>query len=303
MSLRTAILGVALLGVLGCRSDGDGEPEWGPWTTDPSTLAAVAAHPDLALIHRDLAVLCPSPEGTTHRVGGVSCTVSHIEAGGELRPSEIEQVLFARRFDADHVLVGTVDLRLRMLAADGSSRGVARGVLDPSVADDRRHVAWVELVEPAPAYELGAPTRIVLWDAVDDQRWVVSDDARDSSPVPVPDAREVLLVSRRSGDGAYWLVGPDREPQQLTNVGLRPGDEGFVPLHAGELLWLPDSRTAVFSADYGEPELWLLELDGGGARRLGPGRLPVLRRGGGILAVTGEGAELQVVEYPEEVLR
>ena len=143
----------------------------------------------------------------------------------------------------------------------------------------------------------------MLWDAIDDERWVVSEDSRDSSPIPVPERREVLLVSRRSGLASYWLVGPQREPQQLTNVGLTEMGEGFVPLHAGEFIWLPDGRHAVYSADYGEPELWLLDLDEPGARRIGAGRMPMLRRGGGVLAVVGEGDGIEVVEYEAEVLQ
>ncbi|MEX1364043.1 MAG: hypothetical protein AB1Z98_13020 [Nannocystaceae bacterium] len=296
----------ALLGLLlaGCQS-GSGTPPsaWGPWTTDAATLAAVAAHDDLVLVHRDLALQCPSAEPVTHRVGGGRCTVSRIGPGGALSPTDIEQVLFVQRLDEDRVLAGTVDLQLQLLLADGSASPVARGVLDPRVADDRRHVAWVELLEPAPVYEMGAPTRVVLWDAIDDARWVVSEDASDSSPVPVPESQQVLLVSRRSGLASYWLVGPQQPPQQLTNVGLRSAGEGFVPVHSGELVWLPEQRRAVYSADYGEPQLWLLDLDGEGARPLGPGRLPALRRGGGVLAVTGEGADLQVVEYGPEMLR
>ncbi|MEM7154358.1 MAG: hypothetical protein AAF799_16040 [Myxococcota bacterium] len=289
-------------GTLGCSTDAPPEDPWGPFVSDASRLAALAATPDLDIVHRDLAVVCPPGANPSHRVGTSTCSVSTIDDQGQLTPLGVEQVLFAQRLDLEHILVGTTDLGLRRLANDGTSHAVAQGVLDPRVADDRRHVAWVELVEPGTGYEMGAATQIVLWDAIDDERWVVSDESSDSSPIPVPEQPEVVLVSRRSGLASYWLVGPEREPLQLTNVGLERPGEGFVPLHAGEFIWLPDGRHAVFSADYGEPEVWLLDLDDPGARWLGPGRMPTLRRGGGVLAVVGQGDALEVVEYEAEVL-
>lgn len=299
MAVALALLGL----VTSCRQAAEDAPAWGPWYGDAETLAALAANPDVSLVHRDLALLCPASQQATHHVGGASCSVSTIGAGGALTPAGIEHALFVQRFDAERVLVGTTALSLHMLSIAGPAISAASGALYPRVADDRRHAAWVELALPAPTYELGAPTRVVLWDAVDDLRWVVSEDASDSSPIPVPGAREVLLISRRSGLASYWLVGPERQPTQLTNIGLRRATEGFVPLHAGELIWLPEQRRAVYSADYGEPELWVLDLDGGGARRIGPGRLPMLARGGGVLAAIGEGEAVAVVQYGEEELR
>lgn len=298
---RLVAAAAVILGVLaGCKQTPD--DAWGPWYRDAATLTALAANPEVSVVHRDLALLCPRSQEATHRVGRASCSVATIGASGALTPTELTELLFVQRFDTDRVLVGTTTLSLQMLSDDGSAAFVAGGVLDPKVADDRRYAAWVELVVPSPAYELGAPTRVVLWDVVDDRRWVVSEDSSDSSPFPVPGAREVLLVSRRSGLASYWLVGPDREPKQLTNVGLTRVGAGFVPLHAGEIIWLPEQRRAVYSADYGEPELWLLDLDGAGARRIGPGRLPSLARGGGVLAATGHGDTLEIVEYGAEDL-
>ncbi|MCH9682843.1 MAG: hypothetical protein K0V04_15510, partial [Deltaproteobacteria bacterium] len=279
----------------GCRPAAEPEDPVAPHYTDAATLAAVARHPDLSEIHRDLALLCPPQPGATHRLATARCSVSQIDGQGQLKPLDIESVLSVQRFDDQHVMVSTPDLHLQMLAADGTASHVASGVIDPRVADDGRHVAWVELVETATTYEGGAATQIVLWDAAADERWVVSDDTSDSSPVPVPGRPEVVVISRRSGLASYWLLGPQREPTQLTNVGLARGDEGFAPLHAGEFIWLTDGRAAVYSADYGEPELWRLDLDEPGARMLGPGRLPMLARNG-VVAVTGHGDDVQVVE-------
>lgn len=299
--LRAASL-VALLCSVACRQIPD-PPTQGPYYADPSALGAVAAHPDLDHVHRDLALLCPRQPLESHRTDGARCSVSTIGAGGALHALGVQDVLFVQRLDAEHLLAVTRALELRMLDADEGSRSIARGVLDPKVADDGRHAAWVELVDGSTVFEPGAATRVVLWDAIDDVRWVVSEESSDSSPVPVPDAREVLLVSRRSGVASYWLVGPEREPTQLTNAGLTGRGEGFVPVHAGQLVWLAGERRAVYSADYGQPELWVIDLDSGDARAVGPGRLPMLRRGGGVLAVVGEGASIEVVEYEEEALR
>ncbi len=303
MTCRAANVCIALLGLglWSCRAEPSDPDPWGPFHGDETMLAAVASQPDLTSIHRDLALLCPKQPGQTHHVGVSRCSVSRIGDAGQLSPMDIEQVLYVQRFDADRILVGTFDLHLQMLEADGTATPVARGVLSPRVAEDRRHVAWMELLNPADIHQMGVPTQVVLWDAVDDQRWVVSEDEGDASPFPVPNRREVLLVSRRSGLASYWLVGPDREPTQLTNAGLDSKSEDFVPLHSGELLWLPDGR-AVYSAHYGEPQLWILDLDGAGARPLGPGRLPMLARDG-VLAVVGHDDALQVVAYGEQELR
>lgn len=298
--------GVILLAAGGCRGGADSpEPEpsaVSSWTMDAATLDAVARVEGLRTIHRDIAVVCSTAEQDSHWIEAAECSASRIVAGGDLEPLGAGALLYAQRFDSERVLVGTSQLELRVLASDGSHQSIGYGVLGPRVAGVGESAAWVELAEPGAGYEMGARTQVVLWDAAADQRFVVSDSSGDSSPIPVPGAPEVVLISRRSGLASYWLVGPERAPQQLTNVGLSDaGDEAFVPLHAGELVWLPNARAAIYSANYGVPELWRLDLDGG-ARRIGPGRLPVLREGGGVLAVIGEGDTLEVVEYPEEVL-
>ena len=78
----------------------------------------------------------------------------------------------------------------------------------------------------------------------------------------------------RTGLAALYLATPGQAPRQLTNVGRRAVDAGFVPVPGRELAWL-DPHHAIYTATYdGVARLWALELAGGAAIDLGPGRRP-----------------------------
>lgn len=128
----------------------------------------------------------------------------------------------------------------------------------------------------------------------------VTEDPLGSSPFPVPGSEDVLFLSARTGLASIWLASPGKPDRQITNIGKTNIDKSFVPVFGRELVWLPDSHTrkAVFTASYGKHALWLLDIDSGKAIRLGPGRLPTLKKKDTVQAVNDNTSSLSViVEY------
>jgi hypothetical protein len=107
-----------------------------------------------------------------------------------------------------------------------------------------------------------------------------------------------ILVLRPNLD--LELVLADRSPKKLAALAAMPGvspegkrvayvqqlGKGFVPVAMNQLVWIVGTRSAVFTAHYATDDIWLLDLSSQSlpARKLGPGALPNLKTGGGIVA-------------------
>jgi hypothetical protein len=264
---------------------------WRPHTADEATLRSAMGVPDLVLLHHDVALLCAPAPGH-----GAPCEAGRLDAEG-LTSRGLGELAAAWSFDERRLLTLAPDLTLAL--QDGAERRVlARGALDPRPADDGRRVLYVQLEGEPQHFHPGDRGQLVVLDVESGARRLVTDDPLDSSPWLVPHSEDVLFTSARTGLASLWLATASGEVRQLTNVGLAEVGPDFVPVPSRELVWLPGTRTAVYSAHYGTHTLWSLDVDTGEALPLGPGRLPALHAQGGVLAVSDDpGVRPTLVHY------
>lgn len=301
---------LAALALSACQSSYEivptGWEAWQPHTADEPTLRAAASLPNLATFHKDLALRCPDfgPE----RDLGDGCEIAQY-SNGEFVTTGVSGVMSAWRFDAERALVLDTSLNLALDDLNGNRTVIAEGALDPRVADDGHRAVFVQLASRGSVPNPGDPAYLTIHDTATGQTTQLTDHPLDTAPWLVPSSTDVLFASGRTGLASLWLApGDGSEPRQLTNVGMTQIEAGFVPLPSRELVWLPGTRKAVYSAHYGTHELYLLDLDAaeafGVARHLGRGRLPALHPDGGIIAVDDDVPELGrlIVRIPEEEL-
>lgn len=269
---------------------------WQPHTADEDTLRVAASLPDLATFHRDVALLCP-PFGPERNFGD-GCEIALL-SDGIFVPTGRNGLMAAWRFDDDRVLTLDAGLDLALDDLDGTRTVIARGALDPRVADDGHRAVFSQLESGASIAELGESAFLTLYDFETQTLERITDDPRDSAPWLVPGSSDVLFTSARTGIASLWLASGDGAVRQLTNIGLQTMGPSFVPVPSRELVFLPESRIAVFSAHYGTHELWSVDLDSGTTENIGPGRLVALHPDGGVVAVHDDDPSVgrQVVRY------
>jgi len=285
---------VALLA--GCQTEYDlrGEaPDYVPPVADPVVMERAAAAPGFALLHRDLALTCePSPSDLL-----VGCALHRWTAAGP-EPVDVGPLFAAYRLDDTTTVAVDDELRLLRIDDTGDATVLARGVMDLRVGDDGQRVTYAQLDgEPAQLIP-GTPATWMVHDLTTDTRRPLSDDPRDVAPFPMPGSHDLLYVSTRSSVASLWVRPAEGPPRQITNVGLTEVGPGFVPVPGRELVWLPDGVTAVFSAHYGDKDLWAVDVSSGQALRLGPGRSPHFTADGDLVAIDDrDPAAPRVVSY------
>jgi len=269
-----------------------GWDDYQPHTADEAWMRTAASMPDVRLVHRDVALLCP--DFGAERAVGDGCEVATVHTDG-FTSTGITGVVSAWRFDADRVLTLDTSLRLK-LDADTE---LARGVLDPRAGDDGRRALYVQLDGEPDHFEPGDPGYLTMLDVETGEVERITEDVRDTSPWLVPFSDDVLFTSARTGLASLWIKVKGQEPRQLTNLGLTDITADFVPVPSRELVWVPGTRRAVFSAHYGTHELWSVDVDSGEAKHVGPGRMPAIHPEGGIVAVADDDPALglQIVRY------
>lgn len=267
-------------------------------TATAEVLARAAEVPGLQTLHRDVGLRC-DPVATSD-VDVPRCEALRIdERGTEALP--LNDVVAAARLDADRILTLGSTLELALDDGRGGREVLARGAIDPRVAGDGRRVLYTQLSGAPDAYVPGMLGALVVHDTVDGTVRVVSDHPLDSQPFAIPGGDEVLFVSGRTALASLWRAVPGAPAVQVTNVGRTTVDADFVPVPGRELVWLPGTRTAVFTAHYGTPTLWALDVDSGRAWEVGPGRLPAPAEGG-VIAVHDRDGSPHIVRYAVEVL-
>jgi hypothetical protein len=253
----------------------------------------------LASLHRDLALLCgASPHPSDAGAAQPDCEAALLEKDGKLRMLNRRNLYAAQRLPGDRMLLLERNLSLFLREPSGSETLVAASVAEPRVSEDGATVIFTQFPPGTDRLEPGLVGKLVGMGIEGGKRRVVTEDASASSPFPVPGTDEVLFLSARTGLASIWKAAPGKPDRQLTNIGETTVDGDFTPVFGRELIWIPGSRRAVYTAHYDSHTLWVLDVDTGKARKLGPGRLPALQDDGSIAAVIGAAEAPEIVRYP-----
>lgn len=264
-----------------------------------AALTAAASLPGLHSLHRDIALICDEPivaSDAPHHIP--DCDAAILASDNRFAPIGRGDLLSAQRLSGGRMLLQTRDLQLLVRDQAGNERVLARGGTNPRATADGRRIVYSQYAEGTDWLEPGLASRVVVMDLEKGTRRVLDADLGASSPALVPGTEEVLFVSGRTGVASLWLSAPGKAPRQITNVGKRMVDGDFVPVPSKDVEWIPDTRKMVFTAYYGTPDLWTVNIDTGEARRVGPGSMPRLE-GGDVVAIGDDGALLR---YAMEVL-
>jgi hypothetical protein len=256
---------------------------------EPSQYCAAATAEGLDSWSGAVQTRCPEHD---HAVDGPleGCTHFRVDAAGahELALPGVRRALDA---GGGALVLWREDGALVHRSASGEERVLAGWANDPSVGSRDSSIAYLTVAEADLEEDdhgrepvLGAAIQVVL-QSMSGAPEVLTVDPDAASPWPLPDGSGVLFVSTRTGVASLFRVRRGEEPVQLTNVGLEEVGQDFVPVPAGELVWLPDGR-AVFATNAERDELWLLDPTSGDTERLGPGAHPRVA-GGEVLAVGG----------------
>ncbi|MBZ0119116.1 MAG: hypothetical protein K8H88_19125 [Sandaracinaceae bacterium] len=251
----------------------------------PAEYCGVSGTSGIAAWSGGVLTACPTPEAIDEAPSG--CAHYRVEAG-RLRPLELTGARLAWGAANGAIVVWGEDGSLRVRASSGAERLLAPWATDPSVGPSGTTVAYLttdtldEEGEPIP----GEPLRVVLHSIESGTGHTLASDAEAASPFALPDGSGVLYVSTRTGVASIWRARRDGETQ-LTNAGLAGVEQGFVPVPAGELIWIARTSTAIFTARYDDARLWQLDAQSGEASELGPGSLPQLADATSVLALGG----------------
>jgi len=252
----------------------------------------------LASLHRDLALLCgDSPRPSDAGAVQPDCEAALVESDGSLRALNRRGLYAAQRLPGDRMLFLERNLSLFLRDPSGSEKRVAASVAEPRASEDGSTVVFTQYPPGTERLEPGLAGKLVGMGMGGGTPRVITEDPSASSPFPVPGTEEVIFLSARTGLASIWMASPGKPDRQLTNIGKTEVDGEFTPVYGRELIWIPGSRKAVYTAHYGSHTVWLLDVDTGKARKLGPGRLPAFQEDGTIAAVTGPEESPQIVHY------
>jgi hypothetical protein len=267
------------------------------------SYCTIAATPGLESWIGDVVTVCTTGADDE----SVTCMASRLD-GDTLTPLALPPSLaLARAMPASgrRLVLLLADGRLVLTNASGDvERELAAWASDPWISDDGERVAWIGLPDGATEWDFGVPTVVATQLLSESARTVLAEDDLASSPRPVPASSDVLYVSAQSGVTAFWIAGPGRPPEQLSNVGLDDLDEDFAPTAETQIAW---GFTGLFFSALGEgtgegepdglveetevDEVWRLDLAAGEVHEVGPGAWPRLRDDGTVLALQPAGSD------------
>jgi hypothetical protein len=257
-----------------------------PSTSELDAYCAVARRGDLASWVGDVLTLCQS-DGSEE---GVTCQAARPSAAG-VDPIALGDRAALRVLPASggRVVVLGTDSRVTLVGSDGNEqRELAAWATDPWISDDGQRAAWIGLPAGVDAFDFGVPTVVVAQDLQASSPTVIAEDELASTPRPIPGSSDVLYVSAQTGLASFWVAGPSRTPEQLTNIGLTEIGQETVPVADRELAWMDGALFYSVPGDEGA-RLFRLDIASADARELGPGEWPRTRSGSIIaLAPAGE---------------
>lgn len=216
------------------------------------------------------------------------CALAKLGVSGEITTLGRKGLLAAQSLPQDRMLLLSQELALFLRDAAGREILMATSVAEPRVSEDGAQVIFTQFPLGTHRLEPGLSGKLMGMRLSDKTMRTITEDPSASSPYPVPGSDEVVFLSARTGLASIWLAAPGKADRQLTNVGKTRVDAEFIPVYGREWVWLTGMRKAVYTAFYGDTELWELDIDSGKARRLGPGRLPTLVTKDSVLAVVGK---------------
>jgi hypothetical protein len=225
------------------------------------------------------------------------CGAFLVDKTGFLNPLGRHDLLAAQRLPDNGMLYLTRDLSLVVSDRFGAEKTIAVSVAGPRVSDDGKQVVFTQYPQGTKRLIPGTFGKLVSLNLSNGNRRVVTEDPWSSSPFAVPGSQDVLFISSRTGLASLWLASPGKPDFQITNRGKKTVDSEFIPVPGRELVWIPGTRKAVFTAHYASHALWSVDLETGIAVKLGPGRLPSLSMEGMITAIDDDGEKSPVVVY------
>ena len=262
-------------------------------------LKKLSRHTGLTSLHRDLALVCEAAQATSDAPSVLpNCDAALIDRDGALHALGRNHLLAAQRLPADRMLFLTRDLSLIIRETSGVEHIIASSAAEPRVSEDGSRVVFTQF-HGATELQPGNIGKLVSRNMSDGVLHTVTEDPSASSPFPVPGSQDVIFLSARTGLASIWMAAPGLPDRQITNIGKTRVDGNFVPVFGRELVWIPGTRKAVYTASYGTHNLWLLDIDKGRAVKLGPGRLPQWAENAAIMAIDDDpGSPGGAVQYP-----
>jgi Tol biopolymer transport system component/DNA-binding winged helix-turn-helix (wHTH) protein len=162
---------------------------------------------------------------------------------------------------------GSFNSLWRIRASGGTAERVSafgEDVISPAVSHDGSRLAYTRQLDDMNIW------RFTLDAAghVTDKAPLIASTFRDSDPDYSPDGRRIAFTSGRNGSFGIWVSdGDGANPRLLFDGGA------YV---TGSPRWSPDGQKILFDtrahdpAGLGNPSLWMVDADGGQARRLSP---------------------------------
>ncbi len=286
----------SLLLFVGCTG-GTSVPDPTPSDTERDAYCAVAARPDLSVWIGDFVTLCQAPNEEELP----ACSAGRVTEGGMAElPWALELGAIRVLPAADGRFVALLrDERLVLTRSDGGiERELASWANDPWISDDGERVVWVGLADGFDAWDFGVPTVIVMQRLDQNASTVIVNDELASTPRPIPGSSDVLYVSVRTGVASFWIAGPEREPRQLTNIGLDEVGPQFVPVADRQIAWTPGALFYGVAEEDGSWRVWRLPLTDGAAVEVGPGMWPRVRTDGSLFAFQPSSGSACAANYP-----
>ncbi len=257
----------------------------------------------LATLQGNLALLCDGPSRSNDAMSDYpGCRAVIVGADGGILSTIKTDLLAAQKLPDHRMVFLGKDLSLTLRESSGVEHLIASSAADPRVSEDGSQVLYTQFAGHVTQQQPGLEGKILSQNLTNGSLRPITDDVFASSPFAVPGSKDVLFLSGRTGLASIWVASPGKPDRQITNLGKTKVDKDFIPVFGRELLWLPGSRKAVFTATYGSHTLWLLDIDNGKARKIGPGRLPTLLDGHTIMAsIDTPAAASNIVTYSLEV--
>jgi Tol biopolymer transport system component len=161
---------------------------------------------------------------------------------------------------------------IQIMRPDGSEPRTLTPSGSPLLSD----LSWAanddSLIASGSLGSFSAPLQLILIRASDGRVERITNDANTYSPLSFSRAAGLIATVQTARLGSIW-IGPVDRPEEAREVPSRLSERDG----ASGLSWLNDQQL-VFTRETDVPSLWMMNADGGGARRLTEGFLSIYPR-------------------------